>query len=534
VGGHHPSGSRIGFASSHAALAHTGIGMKQAAERAPIWIIAIMAHVALAGVFAVTYIRHDAVASQGGTFTISPSDQGPKLDDPIIVDLPRDAWRLPKVREDPVDPKALFGDPTGFGRPASPDAPTDEGGQGGGVGADLGSGSGPDPLTGALGLGHGSGIGGGNASRGIPLGLNPRIARIDQTAARFKAQPVVKGGLRWLLEHQSDDGMWDCDGFHLRCDPRRGSACGGAGGASHDVGVTALALLAFFGAGHDGRGESPNDEAVRKGIKWLRANQDAAGCFGPQIDKFTYSHACATIAMCEAAMYTKKAEWRRSAQAAVRFIEACQNPQRGWRYGVRPRESDASVTGWMLLALKAGKDAGLEVSDRAIQDGLKYLDTLTDPTDGRTGYQHRGELPVRPEGFAERWPARESESLTAVSLCARIFCGSPDYAGIAKSAAEVVAKRQPVWDESRGSIDMYYWYYATLAMHQLGGPAWEQWNKSLEKAVIESQVKEGCAEGSWDPKDPWGAEGGRVYSTALMTLCFEVYWRYPLVFGGRK
>jgi hypothetical protein len=328
--------------------------------------------------------------------------------------------------------------------------------------------------------------------------------------------------------------MWDCDGFHLRCDPKLGAPCDGRGGAAHDVGVTGLALLAFFGAGHDGKADTPNDEAVRRSLKWLRSIQDAQGCFGPQGERFTYSHACATIAMCEAVAFNRKAEWRRSAQAALAFIEACHNPRHGWRYGMRNGDSDASVTGWMLLALKAGKDAGLEVSDRSIQEGLAYLDTLTDPGDGRTGYRHRGELPVRPEGFAERWPARETESLTAVALCARIFCGAPDYTGVTKSAAETISRKQPVWNERAGSIDMYYWYYATLAMHQLGGPAWDRWNESLEKAVIESQVKDGCAEGSWDPKDPWGAEGGRVYSTALMTLCFEVYWRYPLVFGGRK
>lgn len=344
----------------------------------------------------------------------------------------------------------------------------------------------------------------------------------------------MKGGLRWLAEHQSEDGSWSASGFRLRCDPKLGAECGGAGSSDFDSGVTGLALLAFFGAGHDGRGTTAEDDAVRKGLKWLRANQDAEGCFGPRADRFTYSHACATIAMCEAATFNRSARaWRKSAQAALAFVERCQTPHRGWRYGVQPGESDVSVTGWMLLALKAGKDAGLDVSDRAIRDGMAFLDALTDGDTGRTGYQRRGDLPVRPPGAVDRWPARHSEALTAVAVCARIFCSAEDSL-LLDDAKLLMAKKPPVWDETAGSIDMYYWYYGTLAMHQLGGAPWEQWNKSLEKAVIQSQVKEGCAEGSWDPKDPWGAEGGRVYSTALMTMCFEVYWRYPRVFGTRK
>ena len=39
--------------------------------------------------------------------------------------------------------------------------------------------------------------------------------------------------------------------------------------------------------------------------------------------------------------------------------------------------------------------------------------------------------------------------------------------------------------------------------------------------------------GSWDPKGPWGPDGGRVYSTAMMALCLEVYYRYDRVFGTK-
>ena len=33
---------------------------------------------------------------------------------------------------------------------------------------------------------------------------------------------------------------------------------------------------------------------------------------------------------------------------------------------------------------------------------------------------------------------------------------------------------------------------------------------------------------------PWGDEGGRVYSTALLTMCLEVYYRYGRVFGTKR
>ena len=56
-----------------------------------------------------------------------------------------------------------------------------------------------------------------------------------------------------------------------------------------------------------------------------------------------------------------------------------------------------------------------------------------------------------------------------------------------KAGAELLAKKLPVWDEAKGSIDMYYWYYGTLAMHQMGGDDWERWNKNLKTAVIDTQ-----------------------------------------------
>ena len=83
---------------------------------------------------------------------------------------------------------------------------------------------------------------------------------------------------------------------------------------------------------------------------------------------------------------------------------------------------------------------------------------------------------------------------------------------------------------------MYYWYYATLAMFQVGGKHWDVWKKGMEKAMVETQRKDTdyCQyKGSWDPIGPWGLDGGRVYSTAILALCLEVFYRYDKVFGAK-
>ena len=58
----------------------------------------------------------------------------------------------------------------------------------------------------------------------------------------------------------------------------------------------------------------------------------------------------------------------------------------------------------------------------------------------------------------------------------------------------------------------------------------------MTTSIVANQRKDGtyCAfKGSWDPLDPWSPEGGRVYSTAILTMCLEVYYRYERVAGTR-
>ena len=72
-------------------------------------------------------------------------------------------------------------------------------------------------------------------------------------------------------------------------------------------------------------------------------------------------------------------------------------------------------------------------------------------------------------------------------------------------------------------------------MFQLDGKYWATWRQKLVDACLKTQRKQtdGNFYGSWDPVDAWGGDGGRVYSTAIMVLCLESYFRYNRVFGSR-
>ncbi|MBL9087082.1 MAG: terpene cyclase/mutase family protein [Planctomycetia bacterium] len=365
-----------------------------------------------------------------------------------------------------------------------------------------------------------------------------------------KADDAVEDALRWLAAHQSSDGGWECEGFRKWCDGKTISGEGpdGAGKAQYDVGVTGMALLAFLGAGYTNRSEGPFGKVVGNGLKYLRNVQDAEGCFGSRSSgHFVYNHAIAALAMVEAYGMTGSTNFKNPAQKALDFIAISRNPYFAWRYGIKPGDNDTSVTGWMMMALKsaklinqadvkAGKPASLQYDEEAF-DGIKaWVEKMTDPDYGRVGYQQRGTGPARPTELVDKFPADKSESMTGVGMLARIFLGeNPKTSDPIKKGAELCVKVAPKWDPNDGSIDMYYWYYATLAMFQVGGAPWDAWQKAMKTAIIDTQRKDTdyCMfKGSWDPIDPWGPDGGRVYSTACLALCLEVWYRYDKVFGA--
>ena len=120
--------------------------------------------------------------------------------------------------------------------------------------------------------------------------------------------------------------------------------------------------------------------------------------------------------------------------------------------------------------------------------------------------------------------------MTAVGLLSRQYMGTgPRDAGMVRGAG--VLKQRPPQQAMR---DMYYYYYATQVMHNLGEvhpDDWDQWNVAMRDLLIETQDKGGDTDhrdqkGSWSPAgDPFQDQMGRLGMTALAALTLEVYYR---------
>src|SRR5439155_7074474 len=120
---------------------------------------------------------------------------------------------------------------------------------------------------------------------------------------------------------------------------------------------------------------------------------------------------------------------------------------------------------------------------------------------GRVGYQQRGSGPARPAEMVDKFPAEKSESMTAIGVLARVLLGEdPKTSDLVRKGVDLCAKLPPRW-EPDGSIDFYYWFFASQALFQIGGDAWSAWDAALETQVVPKQRHDTdyCAyRGSWD------------------------------------
>ena len=332
--------------------------------------------------------------------------------------------------------------------------------------------------------------------------------RIGSRFGEIKAKSAVDSSLHWLAIHQENDGSWDAAKFE-----------GDKGGS---LAVTGLSLLAFMGGGHTTR-RGEYTRSVLRGIEALLRNQREDGALasgkGDGVPHLMYTHSICTIALCEACGRARDERIGLAAQRAVSFCEKGVSADGGWRYKPRSADTDMSVTAWFVQALKTAKLAQLKFDHAVFSQALSYVDSVTDQgaskdSNGVVTYQFEP---------GQSYPSNGHPALTSAGMLIRQFNGMGVKNHLLVKGAELTRARPPAWNTK----DFYYWYYATYAMHNMGGEYRIWWNQRIRDVLMENQCREGDNAGSWDPKgDHWAAAGGRVYTTALGALCLEVYYRY--------
>ncbi len=326
--------------------------------------------------------------------------------------------------------------------------------------------------------------------------------------ARFGGGKETEGsiarGLNWLSNHQELDGRW--------------SSGNNGGDDGHDIAVTGLALLCYFGWDVTHRKDGPYRENVQRAVEWLAAAA-ADGNLTGTARRGMYDQGIATIALAECYALTGDPDLVEPLKKAVRVILDAQHRRLGgWRYQRDSDDCDMSVAGWEIMALTSARMAGIRVPEQTTTLSRRWLERVSL---GDRGGKFR---------YQANLLYRASRTMTAEGMFCRQLTGTPAGDPRMDESARFILAEMP----RPSAVNYYYWYYGTLALFQHGGEAWEKWNRQMKKTLLEIQETAGKNAGSWPTDSAYGPNGGRVMTTTLSILSLEVYYRYLPMYSRKK
>ena len=183
----------------------------------------------------------------------------------------------------------------------------------------------------------------------------------DSVVVDAPTEAVIQGALRYLADQQAGNGSWTTQG-------KKGE---------HPIAMTGYVLICFLASGNLPE-EGDYAKQVNEGMKFLLDSLLPDGTFrGVDGGKYMYNHGIATLALAEIYGQTKSPAMRTKLQRAVQLIVTTQCSKLpnsgGWRYRPRPDDADISVTVMQVVALRAAKNAGIDVPQRTIDEAIEYV-----------------------------------------------------------------------------------------------------------------------------------------------------------------
>ena len=395
-----------------------------------------------------------------------------------------------------------------------------------------------DPLPSIVGGGGGSGGGGSGTGNGPSVGSGSDLFNGHGPKLSFKSLPLdfTKRCSKTdrLARLTQTGGSTACENAVVKglLWLKAHQSSDGSWGTTHQTAMTGLALLAYFGHCETPESEEFGDSCLR-GITFLvdvGLKHDGKLVFNTAENSWPYEHAIATYALAEAATFCKEIKYQvpnlmAITEKAGQFIIDNQNKNGGWAYQYATYDGhvDLSVTGWQIQALKACSHTGIKYRGMpgCIERALRFVATCQN-SEGAYGYT--GANNGARDGYY---------TLTGVGMLCNQMWGKGR--GEARKASRYVLKNTK-FDYNSEFADLYGHYYESQAMMQLGGGDWVKYNAMFRDQLLNNQD----ADGSWKP--PGGGKqiraaaaeyvGNQLYRTCLCSLMLEVYYRFLSTGGG--
>ena len=296
----------------------------------------------------------------------------------------------------------------------------------------------------------------------------------------------------------------------------------GSWSKTNHAAMTGFAVLAYLG-----RCETPLSEkygeSCLKGITWLvNLGMKTDGKLSTQLaDKhWPYEHAIAAYAICEATTFCNQLginipNLSEVAQKSTEFIIDHQHKKSGgWDYAyntVGRRGGDLSIAAWHVQAMKAAHHTGLEFKglSRAKNAALDYIEKMQNSKHGGFGYSSPNSAARSGKGYF---------TMTGGGVLGLQMWGKENSSAVRNGSKYILENSK--FDYAGEPSNLYAHYYEAQAMMIRGGKEWETYNSMFKDQLI----------GQQEPNGSWKKNGGiqydEHYRNCLNILMLEVYYRF--------
>jgi hypothetical protein len=309
------------------------------------------------------------------------------------------------------------------------------------------------------------------------------------------AQRAIDRGLAYLGRSQGEDGSWGDRPMY-----------------TGNVAIVGLAGLAFLAGGHQ-PGRGPYGKNVTRALQYVLGKEQVSphgflhNQFGSQHGPM-YGHGFATMFLAESHGTITDRDLRRRVRdtlgRAVKVIVDSQNKEGGWRYQPVPEHADMSVTVCQIMALRAARNAGVEVPKSTVDRCVEYVQACQNAADG--GFRY----------FKQAGSSAFARS--AAGIAALYSAGVYEGRSITRGL-EYLARNKPGNQPfGRRDGDIYYYYghyYAAQVMWTAGGKWWADWFPAIREELLMRTRSRG--DGAWiDPTV------GSDYATAMACIILQI------------